>query len=357
MKLPELKIGNLIAKTPIVQGGMGVGISLSSLAGAVSLNGGIGVISGVEIGFNEPDFSKNKKAANFKALKFHINRARDICKGGVLGINIMTALNNFDEMVIESVKQKIDIIFSGAGLPLRLPQYTKGTATKIAPIVSSGRAAAVICKSWDKHYHVVPDAIVVEGPLAGGHLGFSPEELSDSSHQLMILLKDVLEVIKPFEHKYIKNIPVIAGGGVFSGKDIAEVLHAGASGVQMATRFVATDECDASEQFKQAYVNAKAEDIEIIQSPLGMIGRAIRNNFLDAVEMDIKRPVRCLYHCLKPCKPATTPYCIADALINAQKGNLRDGFAFAGANVHKIKTIIPVKELIRQLVEEAEQHF
>ena len=235
MKLSELRIGNLTAKVPIVQGGMGVGISLSSLAGAVALNGGVGVISGVEIGFNEPDFLKNKKEANLRALKAHIKKAREICKKGVIGVNIMAALNNFEEMVIESVKEKIDMIFSGAGLPLKLPQLTKGSDTKIAPIVSSARAAALICRAWDKHYQVAPDAVVVEGPLAGGHLGFSVEELDKPTHQLEEILRDVLETLKPFEEKFKKKIPVIAGGGVFTGMDIANILYAGASGVQMAT--------------------------------------------------------------------------------------------------------------------------
>jgi NAD(P)H-dependent flavin oxidoreductase YrpB (nitropropane dioxygenase family) len=357
VKLPELKIGNLIAKIPIVQGGMGVGISLSSLAGAVALNGGVGVISGVEIGFNEPDYYKNKKEANIRALKYHIRKAREICKNGIIGINIMSALNNFEEMVIEAVKEKIDIIFSGAGLPLKLPQFTKGSDTKIAPIVSSGRAAALICKTWDKHYQVAPDAVVVEGPLAGGHLGFSANELDKPTHQLKELLRDVLEASKPFEEKFRKKIPVIAGGGVFTGKDIADILNAGASGAQMATRFVATDECDASPEFKQAYVDAREEDVEIIQSPVGMIGRAIRNEFLNDVKAGLKKPIRCLCNCLKPCNPLNAPYCIAEALINAQKGNFKEGFAFAGANVFRITKVVPVKELMEELVSEAERYM
>lgn len=357
MKLSELRIGNLTAKVPIVQGGMGVGISLSSLAGAVALNGGVGVISGVEIGFNEPDFLKNKKEANLRALKAHIKKAREICKKGVIGVNIMAALNNFEEMVIESVKEKIDMIFSGAGLPLKLPQLTKGSDTKIAPIVSSARAAALICRAWDKHYQVAPDAVVVEGPLAGGHLGFSVEELDKPTHQLEEILRDVLETLKPFEEKFKKKIPVIAGGGVFTGMDIANILYAGASGVQMATRFVATHECDASGEFKQAYIDAKEEDVEIIQSPVGMIGRAIRNNFLDEVKAGIKKPIRCLCNCLKPCNPLKAPYCIADALINAQRGNLKNGFAFVGANVFRIKKMVSVKELMEELVSEAEKYF
>lgn len=357
MLLNELKIGNLIAKVPIVQGGMGVGISLSSLAGAVSLNGGIGVISGVEIGFNEKDYFKNKKEANIRALKFHIRKAKEISKNGIIGINLMTVINNFEEMVIESVKEKVDIIFSGAGLPLKLPMFTKGTETKIAPIVSSGRTAALICKSWDKRYNVVPDAIVVEGPMAGGHLGFSKEELNKPKYNLKNILKDVLKAITPYEEKYNKKIPVIAGGGVFDGKDIAKLLKEGASGVQLGTRFIATDECDASLKFKETFIKSKKDDIKIIHSPVGMIGRAINNEFLEEVKSGLRRPIKCITNCLKPCNPKEAPYCIADALINAQRGNLKSGFAFAGINAHRIDKIVPVKELMNQLVFETKEYL
>ncbi|WP_296971513.1 nitronate monooxygenase family protein [Tepidanaerobacter sp. EBM-38] len=357
MNLPELRIDNLVARVPIVQGGMGVGISLSSLAGNVALNGGIGVISGVEPGFNEPDYLKNKKEANIRALRMHIQKARDICKDGILGVNIMVVLNNFEEMVAEAVKQKIDIIFSGAGLPLKLPQFTMGSDTKNVPIVSSGRAAAVICKSWHKHYGVVPDAIVVEGPLAGGHLGFSEEEIKQPSFQLINLLRSILDTIKPYEELYRKKIPVIAAGGVFNGQDIANLIQAGASGVQMGTRFVATHECDASDEFKKVYLDATSDDVQLIHSPVGMIGRAVRNKFLIDVEAGKKKPIRCLCNCLKPCNPAKAPYCIADALINAQRGNFDNGFAFAGTNVYRIKEIVSVKQLMDELVSEAKYNL
>lgn len=350
--LPSLKIGNLVAKVPIVQGGMGVGISLSSLAGNVSLNGGIGVISGVEIGFDEPNYFKNKKEANLNALRKHIRRAKEICSNGIIGINLMAVLNNFDEMVKESVQEKVDIIFSGAGLPLGLPKYTKGTNTKIVPIVSSARTASIICRSWDKHYQVAPDAIVVEGPKAGGHLGFSIEGLSDSANELKTLVKDVLCAIKPTEEKYGRKIPVIAAGGIFNGKDIARLLKAGASGVQIGSRFAATHECDASDMFKQSYVECKPEDIKLIESPVGMIGRAIKNNFLNEAKLGLKKPVQCITNCLKPCNPKEVQYCIASALINAQKGNLNSGFVFAGANAPLINKIVSVKELIKELVSE-----
>lgn len=357
MKLPKLRIGNLVVNIPIVQGGMGVGVSLSSLAGNVSLNGGLGVISGVEIGFNEKDYLKNKKEANIRALKKHIRRAKEICNNGAVGINLMVALNNFEEMVKESIKEKIDIIFSGAGLPLNLPKLTKGTNTKAAPIVSSGRTAALICKIWDRKYQVIPDAIVVEGPKAGGHLGFKKDELNKPAFQLDKILNGVLNSIKPFEKKYNKKIPVIAGGGVFDGKDIAKLIKAGASGVQLGSRFIATHECDASDAFKETYLKCKEEDIQIIKSPVGMIGRAINSSFLDDMNSGLQEQIKCIANCLKPCKPKEAPYCIADALINAQKGDFKSGFAFAGAEAHRINKITSVKELMSELVLEAEENL
>ncbi len=357
MKLPSLNIGNLIAKVPIVQGGMGVGISLSSLAGNVALNGGIGVISGVEIGFDEPDYFTNKKEANIRALKAHIKKAKELSNNGIIGVNLMTVLNNYENMVKESIKAKADIIFSGAGLPLKLPKLTKGTKIKIAPIVSSGRAISLICKSWDKRYQVIPDAVVLEGPKAGGHLGFDKNDLYKPSNKLNKLLINVLNAIKPYEEKYKKDIPVIAGGGIFNGKDIAELLRLGASGVQIGSRFVATCECDASYKFKKAYVDCKAEDIKIIQSPVGLIGRAISNNFLKQVNLGTKKPIKCITNCLKPCNPQKAPYCIANALINAQKGNLDNGFAFAGVNAYRINKILPVKQLMNELIEETKLYL
>lgn len=357
MELPELKIGDLTAKIPIVQGGMGVGISLFNLAGNVALNGGIGVLSGVEMGFDEPDYYQNKKEANLKALKYHIGKAKEISEGGIIGINIMTVLNNFEEIVVEAVKEKIDIIFSGAGLPLSLPSFTKGTTTKVVPIVSSDRAANLMCKTWDKRYGVIPDAIVLEGPKAGGHLGFSREELEDPSKELEILLADVLEIIKPYEEKYGRKIPIITAGGIMNGKDIAKLLKLGASGVQMGSRFAATDECDASDDFKKAYVDAKQEDIVLLNSPVGLIGRAINSKFVEDAKLGLRKPIKCITNCLKPCKPDEVQYCIANALINAQKGNFNSGFAFAGANAYLIDRIMPVKDLMEELVRDAKANL
>lgn len=357
MNLPKLKVGNLIAKVPIVQGGMGVGVSLSNLAGTVAKNGGIGVISGVEIGFNEPDYFSNKKGANIRALKKHIKKAKEISQGGIIGVNLMTVLNNFEELVKESIKSKIDIIFSGAGLPLNLPKFAKDSNTKIAPIVSSGKAAKIICKNWDRKYNVIPDAIVVEGPKAGGHLGFKKSDLDLEENILINIVNSVLESIKPFEKKYNKSIPIIAGGGIYSGEDIAKLIQSGASGVQIGTRFIATNECDASNEFKEQIIKSTKNDIKLIKSPVGMIGRAVNNNFLEEVSLESRHPKGCISNCLKPCKPNKAPYCIADALINAQKGNLKDGFAFAGANAYKVNEITSVKSLIDELISDTNKYL
>jgi NAD(P)H-dependent flavin oxidoreductase YrpB (nitropropane dioxygenase family) len=355
MKLPKLRIGNLIARIPIIQGGMGVGISLSGLASAVANEGGIGVISGTAVGFREPDFRLHYRASSIKGLKEEIRKAREYSPDGIIGLNLLSAMTNFAELAKAAVEEGIDIIFAGAGLPMRLPEATKGTDTKAVPIVSSARAAVLICKNWDNKYSVVPDAIVVEGPLAGGHLGYSAKQLDNIDDiDVEDIALDVKKNLVPFEQKYDKHIPVVVAGGIYDGNDIARVLAKGLDGVQMATRFVATYECDADERFKMAYVNAKKEDIIYIQSPVGLVGRAIKNKFLDDVAMGIKRPIRCQYNCLKTCDPKASPYCIADALLNARQGDLDNGFAFAGANVYRVDRIVSVKELINELVESAE---
>lgn len=355
--LKELKIGDLTAKLPIIQGGMGVGISLSGLASAVANEGCIGVIAASGIGMLEADFSTNWLEANIRALKREIRKARELTKG-IVGINIMVAASIFADMVKTAIEEEIDIIFSGAGLPLNLPQFLKGTKkTKLVPIVSSGRAANIIFKSWLKRYNYLPDAIVVEGPLAGGHLGFKEEQIKDPEYSLEKLIPEVIKMARPFEERYKKPIPVIAAGGIYTGEDIYKFLQLGASGVQMATRFVTTYECNASIKFKQTYIDSSKEDIVIIKSPVGMPGRAIRNKFIDDVNKGKKKPFKCPYHCIITCDYKNSPYCIALALINAQKGNLEHGFAFAGENAYRAKGIISVKELIESLIEEYKNVF
>lgn len=350
--MKELKIGNLVANLPIVQGGMGIGISLSGLASAVANQGGIGVISAACIGFRESDFYSNFFEANIRALRNEIRRARELTKG-ILGVNIMTAMSNFHDMVTTSIEEGIDIIFSGAGLPLNLPEYLNGSShTKLVPIVSSARAAKLIAKKWIDKYSYVPDAFVVEGPLAGGHLGFQAEELFDSRHSLEQILQEVISEVKPLEEGHQKSIPIIAAGGIYSGSDIYRMLSIGAGGVQMATRFVATEECDASLAFKLAYINAKKEDIVITNSPVRMPGRAIMNEFIHHIKSGAAKPKKCLFHCIKTCDYKQSPYCISEALINAQTGNMEEGLVFAGQKAFQVQEIASVAHVFKQLMDE-----
>lgn len=359
MAFPELKIGDLTAKIPIVQGGMGVGISLARLASAVANQGAIGVIAGAMIGMGEPDVANNPIEANVRALVNEIKKARSLTRG-ILGVNIMVALTTFSQMARAAIESKVDIIFSGAGLPLDLPRQLlelceekkEEFKTKLVPIVSSGRAATIIAKKWLSRFSYAPDAFVVEGPKAGGHLGFKPEQIERPEYALEKLVPETVEAVRPFEEKVGRKIPIIAAGGVYTGCDIRKFLDLGASGVQMGTRFVATDECDADVRFKQAYIDAAEEDTTIISSPVGMPGRALSNDFIEQSRRGLKKPFKCVFHCVSTCEREKTPYCIARALISAKNGNLKGGFAFCGANVHRVDRIVPVEELIRTLEEE-----
>ncbi len=357
MKLPELKIGNLVAKIPIIQGGMGIGISKSNLASAVANEGGIGIISSVQLGYLENDFEFNPHQANKRALINEIKKARKLSPNGILGINMLVAAKNYDEIIKTAVSEKIDIIISGAGLPTDLPKFVKGTNTKCIPIVSSGKAAHIISKLWIKKYNYIPDAFIVEGPKAGGHLGFSMKEMLNSTYKgLAESLKEVLEVKNKLQTEYKKSIPVIVAGGIDSGKQISEFIKAGASGVQIASPFVTTKECDAHNNFKKAYLEAKEEDIVIIQSPVGLPGRAINNSFIKKITSDKIKVTKC-FNCIKKCKPDETRFCITRALINAVTGDIENGLIFAGANTFKLNKIVTVKELINNLIDEAENIY
>ncbi|MCR6514224.1 MAG: NAD(P)H-dependent flavin oxidoreductase [Clostridium chrysemydis] len=351
MEFKPLKIGNLIAKLPIIQGGMGVGVSLSSLASAVTNAGGIGIISSAQIGYKENDFEINPLEANLRALKEHIKIAKEKCNNGIIGANIMVATKNYAEYVKTAIDAKVDLIISGAGMPTQLPKLCKGSDVKIAPIVSSLKACKVILKLWDKHDDVAPDLVVVEGPKAGGHLGFKKDDLINHIENFDQTVVDIVNHVKEYEAKYNKEIPVVVAGGVYSGYDISKYLSLGASGVQMATRFVATHECDASIEFKNAYVESKKNDIGLVKSPVGMPGRAILNKFVDKTNLGNIKVQKC-YNCLTPCNPADTPYCITQALINSVKGDLDNGLIFCGENAYKIKEIVSVKDLMLELESE-----
>jgi NAD(P)H-dependent flavin oxidoreductase YrpB (nitropropane dioxygenase family) len=355
MKIPQLQIGSLTAKIPIVQGAMGVRVSLSSLASAVSNEGGIGTIASVGLGDVEASKTEYEKMSR-EALAAEIRKAKSLTTGP-LAVNVMGVLSNADDLIDTVVREGIKMIVAGASLPLRLPGQSKDPSVNLVPIISSGRAAELVLRAWDKRFGRTADGIILEGPLAGGHLGFSLEQLERiENYSLQRLLSEVLEAVKAYEDKYGKKIPVIAGGGIFTGKDIAEMLLAGASGVQMATRFVGTIECDVAPEFKQAYLSAKKEDIVIIKSPVGLPGRAIRNNFIKEVEQRGKLDIRCPYRCLSTCDVLNAKYCIAQALVNACVGDVDHGLIFCGENAYRVNKIVTVKELMAELVAELEAY-
>lgn len=352
MKLKPLVIGDLTARLPIIQGGMGVGISLSSLAGAVAAEGGIGIISTAQIGFMEEDFDKKPLEANLRAIGKHIKRARELAPKGVIGVNIMVATKNYGKYVKEAVANGIDLIISGAGLPLDLPALAGKTKTKLVPIISSVKAANIILKMWDRKHGVCPDAFVVEGPKAGGHLGFHLEQLENiDGLNYDQEIADIIRLTKEWEEQKNCSIPVIVAGGIRNRKDIDYYMSLGAAGVQIASKFVTTKECDAHMNYKNAYLNAKEEDIMIVKSPVGMPGRAIRNKFMDRASQE-KIPVTSCHSCLEHCNQRDIPYCITDALINAAKGNVDNALLFCGANAFEQNEICTVKEVMDELIKE-----
>lgn len=375
MKLNQLQIGEKIAKLPIIQGGMGVGVSRSSLAGAVAAAGGVGVISTAQIGYDEENFEKDPAGCNLVAIKKHIKRAKEIAAdkvgncAGLIGVNVMVALKHYREHVRAAVEAGADVVICGAGLPMDLPELVENSSTKIAPIVSSARACKLILKQWANKYHRTTDFIVVEGPAAGGHLGFHLDQLEEfgyvgehdkdtivEAHQMEQMsvdkeIKDIVALKKEYEKQFNCHIPVIMAGGVFDHEDVMHAMELGAEGVQIASRFVATYECDASDAYKQAYVDADEKDIQIIKSPVGLPGRALFNKFVARVTGE-KGVIKKCYQCLEKCNPAKVPYCITKALIDAVKGDIENGLIFCGANVVKIKKMMSVKDLMKELAGE-----
>lgn len=353
--MKSLKIGDLTARLPIIQGGMGVGISLSGLASAVANEGGVGVISSAGLGLIYKDRAKSVAESAIEGLKEEIRKAR-AKTNGIIGVNVMVAMTNFADMVRTAVKERADIIFSGAGLPLNLPSFlTKGAKTKLAPIVSSARAAKLLCEKWFSEFRYIPDAIVVEGPKAGGHLGYKREQIDSAEYSLEATVPQVVEVVDRFAAEHDCHIPVIAAGGIYTGEDIYNIMSKGASGVQMGTRFVTTEECDADIRFKQAYIDATQQDIEIIQSPVGMPGRAVHSPFLADVNSGLKQPKQCAFNCIKTCDVVHSPYCIMLALYNAFKGRLEHGYAFAGVNAWRAEKIDTVRNLMSTLAREYDE--
>ena len=314
-----MQIKDKVLDVPVIQGGMGVGVSLSSLAGAVAANGACGVISSVNAGYDEQDFKSSPFKANLERTK-----------KGLVAVNIMTAVSHYEESCKTAVSAGADIIISGAGLPLNLPQFTKGTDTLAAPIVSSGRAARIIMKTYKKHYDVYPDMFIIEGSMAGGHLGFGADDITQGKTQTNDeILSDVLAVIE----EYGADIPVFVAGGVFDGKDMAHYVNKGAAGVQIATRFIATNECDASDTF------------------VGMPARAINSPLLERLDAGETFTARKCNGCLTACKKDDSiPYCISRALIAAVKGDWDNGLFFAGSNADRVDRIMSVQELINEIM-------
>ena len=383
--IKALKIGDLVLQRPVIQGGMGVGISLHKLAGAVAASGGMGLISTAQIGFREPDFKTNFVEANLRAIRREMQKAREIAPKGAIGFNIMVATKHYDLWVKEAIKSGADAIVSGAGLPVRLPEYAQAAyeemkagiadakeefckqavkKVKLAPIVSSAKSAQVICRLWDRKYKQVPDFVVVEGPLAGGHLGFSREELAEYGADTKDVpntynqeaydkeVRSIMEVVKTYEEKYQKHIPVVTAGGIYTHEDVKHQFELGAEGVQVATRFVTTEECDAPDAYKQAYINAKKEDIVITQSPVGMPGRAILNPFLQQIKDGVRPAIKTCFQCLEHCDIKTIPYCITKALVNAAEGDEDNALLFCGSNAYRAEKIEKVDDVMKELVGE-----
>lgn len=348
MKYEALRIGELIATVPIVQGGMGIGVSLGGLAGAVAKEGAVGILSAAQIGYREEDFESAPFEANMRAISSEYEKARDIANGnGILGFNIMVAMKHYKDYVIEAVRAGAQLIISGAGLPTELPALVEGYDTKIAPIVSTEKSAKVILKYWDRKYNRRADMVVIEGPKAGGHLGFRAEQLEQyEGDNYSREIANIIKVVRGYEEKYDCHIPVVVGGGIYTCEDMEKVIALGANGVQIATRFVTTIECDASIEYKMSYIKATKEDIQIVKSPVGMPGRAIINPFMRRVMSGEKvTPRRCL-QCLEHCQPKEIPYCITEALIHAVKGELEEGLLFCGSEAYRATKIETVKDVV-----------
>lgn len=348
MELKPLKIGELTARIPVIQGGMGVGISLSGLAGAVAAEGGIGILSAAQIGYRSPDFDENPIQANLRAIAEETRKARELAKGGIIGINIMVATRQYEDYVKAAVAAGVDLIICGAGLPMKLPELVGGTGTKIAPIVSGLKSAEVIFKYWLRKYDRLPDLVVIEGPKAGGHLGFSLEQLERlTEEEYDEEIVRIIKCVNEYAAQKGVEIPAVVAGGVYTREDAEHYIKLGASGVQMATRFVTTYECDASERYKQAYIDADQDDIILVKSPVGMPGRAIQNPFMQRAKQGQIPHGKC-HLCISTCKPAETPYCITEALVNAAKGNVDDALLFCGTNAYRAGKLVHVKEIMAE---------
>lgn len=353
MEARPLKMGNIEAKVPLIQGGMGVGISLGRLAGAVAKEGGIGSISAAQIGFKEPDFDTNTKEANLRAIQKEYDKARAIAPDGIIGFNIMVAMRHYEEYVRAAIDAGADLILSGAGLPTDLPRIAGDSRAKLAPIVSTDKSAKVILKYWGRKYKRMPDLLVIEGPKAGGHLGFTKEQLKAYDQAAYDAeVSDILDTVRSYEEEFQCRIPVALAGGIENKAQAEHAFSLGVDAIQAATRFVTTEECDAHIKYKEAYLNAKETDIVIVKSPVGMPGRAILNPFMEKVMAGERIPHSSCHGCLHKCNPKEIPYCITDALVHAARGEVDDALLFCGAYAYKADHLETVKEVIDSLMPE-----
>lgn len=349
-----MKLGNRELALPLIQGGMGVGVSMGGLAGAVAAEGAMGTLSTADAGWNEPDFAAHPQQANLRALRREVQRAKRLAAGaGLVAVNAMVATRQYADSVRTALEAGADAIVSGAGLPLELPALAEGFEALLAPIVSGPRAAQLICRTWAKRYGRVPDFVVLEGCQAGGHLGFEEADLlSGRCAPLSRLIPEVLAALRPFEEKFGRAIPLFCAGGVATGAEMARCTRLGAAGAQLATRFIATEECDAGQGYKDVLLAARPEDLRIIHSPVGMPGRAVNSPLVQRLAAGMRQPPAHCSGCIKSCRPAETPFCITHALIEAVKGNWEEGLFFSGSRVDLVDRMRTVPDLIDELMKE-----
>lgn len=349
-----MKLGNRELALPLIQGGMGVGVSMGGLAGAVAAEGAMGTLSTADAGWNEPDFAAHPQQANLRALRREVQRAKRLAAGaGLVAVNAMVATRQYADSVRTALEAGADAIVSGAGLPLELPALAEGFEALLAPIVSGPRAAQLICRTWAKRYNRVPDFVVLEGCQAGGHLGFEEADLlSGRCTPLSRLIPEVLAALRPFEEKFGRAIPLFCAGGVATGAEMARCTRLGAAGAQLATRFIATEECDAGQGYKDVLLAARPEDLRIIHSPVGMPGRAVNSPLVQRLAAGMRQPPAHCSGCIKSCRPAETPFCITHALIEAVKGNWEEGLFFSGSRVDLVDRMRTVPDLIDELMKE-----
>lgn len=349
-----MKLGNHELALPLIQGGMGVGVSMGGLAGAVAAEGAMGTLSTADAGWNEPDFAAHPQQANLRALRREVQRAKRLAAGaGLVAVNAMVATRQYADSVRTALEAGADAIVSGAGLPLELPALAEGFEALLAPIVSGPRAAQLICRTWAKRYGRVPDFVVLEGCQAGGHLGFEEADLlSGRCTPLSRLIPEVLAALRPFEEKFGRAIPLFCAGGVATGAEMARCTRLGAAGAQLATRFIATEECDAGQGYKDVLLAARPEDLRIIHSPVGMPGRAVNSPLVQRLAAGMRQPPAHCSGCIKSCRPAETPFCITHALIEAVKGNWEEGLFFSGSRVDLVDRMRTVPDLIDELMKE-----